>query len=447
MISVFGTILAFIIVFGVLVFVHEFGHFFMAKLLGINVETFSFGYGKRLFGFKAKGTDYRISLIPMGGYVKFAGEEALEGLKASEVKPKPGDFLAATRWKRFLVILCGPVMNLILALLLLAIINMAGVSVPEYQDQAPVIGWIEPDSPAERAALLEGDEILSINDKGTATWNDVDMAVGTRPEKTISIEIKRGEETFKTDLTTESITRYEMGWAGFYGRILVEVVMVFPGQPAAEAGFQSKDIVLEIDGRRVYYWQFVETLESSADKELDVLIVRDGQQMHLFVTPKKEGYVGKIGISHQPKSTLKQYGFFKSFKQSYLENKKLLFAVFDFIKNLMTGEASTRQLGGPIEIASFSYVAFQMGLLAMMSWIAFISLQLGIINLVPVPVFDGGQIMVLALEGAARRDFSPKLKQIIMQIGFAIFIFLIVFIILNDVVKRLPNGWDSLIPF
>jgi len=447
MISVLGTILAFVIVFGVLVFVHEFGHFFMAKLVGINVETFSFGYGKRLFGFKAKGTDYRISLIPMGGYVKFAGEEALEGLKASEVKPKPGDFLAATRWKRFLVILCGPVMNLILALLLVAIINMAGVNVPEYLDQAPVIGWIEPDSPAERAELMEGDEILNINDKRTTTWNDVDMAVGTRPEKTITLEIKRGEEVFKTDLTTESITRYEMGWAGFYGRILVEVVMVFPGQPAAEAGFQNKDIVLEIDGRRVYYWQFVEALESSADKELDVLIERDGRQMHLYVTPKKEGSVGKIGISHQAKSTLKQYGFFKSFHQSYLENKKLLFAVFDFIKNLMTGEASTRQLGGPIEIANFSYVAFQMGLLAMMSWIAFISLQLGIINLVPVPVFDGGQIMVLALEGAARRDFGPKLKQIIMQIGFAIFIFLIVFIILNDVVKRLPNGWDSLIPF
>ncbi len=447
MISVLGTILAFIIVFGILVFVHEFGHFFMAKLVGINVDTFSFGYGKRLFGFKLKGTDYRISLIPMGGYVKFAGEEALEGLKGSDAEPKPGDFLAASRWKRFLVILCGPVMNLILAVVLVAVINMAGVSVPKYQDQAPVIGWIDPDSPAERAELLEGDEILNINGKRTATWNDVDMAVGIRPEKTISLEIKRGAETFTTDLTTESITRYEMGWAGFYGRILVEVVMVFPNQPADKAGFKSKDVVLEIDGKRVYYWQFVEALESSPDKELDVLIERDGEQMHLYVTPKKEGKVGKIGISHQATSTLKKYGFFKSFGQSWLENKKLLFAVVDFIKNLMTGEASTRQLGGPIEIANFSYVAFQMGLLAMMSWIAFISLQLGIINLVPVPVFDGGQILVLGLEGAARRDFSPKLKQIIMQIGFAIFIFLIVFIILNDVAKRLPNGWDSLIPF
>ncbi|NOR16062.1 MAG: RIP metalloprotease RseP, partial [Candidatus Aminicenantes bacterium] len=392
MISVLGTILAFIIVFGVLVFVHEFGHFFMAKLVGINVETFSFGYGKRLFGIKVKGTDYRISLIPMGGYVKFAGEEALEGLKGSDVEPKPGDFLAASRWQRFLVILCGPVMNLVLAIVLVAIINMVGVSVPIYQDQAPVIGWIDPDSPAERAELLEGDEILNINGKRTATWNDVDMAVGTRPEKTISLDIKRGAETFTTDLTTESITRYEMGWAGFYGRILVEVVMVFPNQPADKAGFKSKDIVLEIDGKRVYYWQFVEALESSPDKELDVLIERDGEQMHLYVTPKKEGNVGKIGVSHRATSTLKKYGFFKSFGQSWLENKKLLFAVVDFIKNLMTGEASTRQLGGPIEIANFSYVALQMGMLAMMSWIAFISLQLGIINLVPVPVFDGGQI-------------------------------------------------------
>jgi regulator of sigma E protease len=447
MISLLGTIFAFIIVFGILVFVHEFGHFFMAKLVGINVETFSFGYGKRLFGFKVRGTDYRVSLIPMGGYVKFSGEEALEGLQASDAEPKPGDFLAAQRWKRFLVILCGPIMNLILALVLVAIINMAGVSVPEYQDQAPVIGWIDPGSPAEKASLMEGDEILSINDKATATWNDVDMAVGTRPERTISLEVRRGDEVFTTDLTTESITRYEMGWAGFYGRILVEIVMVLPNQPADKAGFQSGDIVLEIDGERVFYWQFVEKLESSPDKQLEVLVERNGEPLHLFVTPKKEGKVGKIGIQHQAKSTLKQFGFFKAIEQSYLENKRLLFAVADFIKNLMTGEASTRQLGGPIEIASFSYVAFRMGLLAMMSWIAFISLQLGIINLVPVPVFDGGQILVLGLEGMARRDFSPKVKQVIMQIGFAIFIFLIVFIILNDVVKRLPNGWDSLIPF
>jgi len=163
--------------------------------------------------------------------------------------------------------------------------------------------------------------------------------------------------------------------------------------------------------------------------------------------PRKEGDIGKIGIYHTARTFEKKFGFFPAFVESYNSNRRLLFAVFDFLKNLIQGEASTSQLGGPIEIANVSYAAFRMGLIAMMNWIAFISLQLGIINLFPVPVFDGGQILVLGLEGAARRDFPPKVKQIIMQIGFVIFIFLVVFILLNDIVKRLPNGWSSIIPF
>lgn len=446
--AILGTIIAFVIVFGILVFVHEFGHFFMAKLVGINVEVFSFGYGKRLFGFKKGGTDYRVSLIPMGGFVKFAGEEAaLEGLKPGVEEARPGDFLAAKRWQRFLVILTGPVMNILLALFLVAVINMAGVNVPEYLEEVPVIGWIEPDSPAAKADLRIDDEIVSINGKSTPTWSDVEMAVGTRPDKTINIELKRGGQTLFVDLLTESITQYAMGYAGFYGKRPVEILMVLPNSPADKAGLQTGDIVRAIDGQTIYLYQFIEILENSPNQELDFLIERGGEEIHLKITPRLEAEVGKIGVRQQDKSEIKKFGFFAAFVESWNYNKKLLFAVIDFIKNLVTGEASTKQLGGPIEIANFSYVAFRMGILAMMSWIAFISLQLGIINLFPVPVFDGGQILVLGIEGAARRDFGPKAKQIIMQIGFAIFIFLIVFIILNDVAKRLPNGWDSIIPF
>lgn len=445
--SILGTIFAFTIVFGVLVFVHEFGHFFMAKLVGINVEVFSFGYGKRLFGFKKGRTDYRISMIPMGGYVRFAGEEAaLEGL-ASQGEVKPGDYLSAKRWQRFLVIFSGPFMNLVLALLLVAVINMVGVDVAEHWDYTPVIGWIEPDSPAAKADLQVDDEILSINGQATVTWSDVEIAVGTRPEKTIQIEVKREGQVRVAELLTDSVTRFQMGYAGFYGKIQVQVNMVLAGSPAEEAGLQAGDLITSINGEPIYFYQFIELLENSPEKELKFLVDRAGQPVEMTVIPRKEGNIGKIGIYHTAKTVEKKYGFFKAFNQSYKENRRLLFAVIDFLKNLFTGEASTSQLGGPIEIANFSYAAFKMGILAMMNWIAFISLQLGLINLFPVPVFDGGQILVLSLEGAARRDFPSKVKQIIMQIGFAIFIFLVVFIILNDVVKRLPNGWGSLFPF
>ncbi len=441
--SVIGTILAFIIVFGILVFVHEFGHFFMAKLVGIRVEVFSFGYGKRLFGFKKGDTDYRVSLIPMGGYVKFPGEEVYE--KEREVEP--GDFMAAKRWQRLLTIVMGPVMNILLAIVLVAAINMVGAPVPVYQSQTPVIGWIEPDSPAERTDLQIDDEILSIDSQRTKTWSDVEMAVGTKPKRTINLEVKRGGDIFNVELLTEGKTIHEMGYAGFFGKILTEVKMLVPDAPAEKAGLKPGDVILEIDGRPAYYFQFVEMIQPNPNVELNFRIQRGEDILDIPVTPRLKGDIGEIGIAQVIEFKEESLGFFAAFNQSIKGNVRLTFLVINFIKDLVTGEATVRQLGGPIEIASLSYTALRMGLLAMMSWIALISLQLGIINLFPIPVLDGGQILVISLEGIFRRDFSPKVKQVVMQIGFAIFIVLIVFVILNDVAKRLPNGWNSLIPF
>jgi len=441
--SVLGTILAFIIVFGILVFVHEFGHFFMAKLVGIRVDVFSFGYGKRLFGFKKGDTDYRVSLIPMGGYVKFPGEEVYE--KEREVEP--GDFMAAKRWQRLLTIVMGPVMNILLAVILVAAINMVGAPVPVYQSQTPVIGWVEPDSPAEKTDLQIDDEILSIDGQRTKTWSDVELAVGTKPKRTIKLEVKRGEEIIDVDLLTEGKTIHEMGYAGFFGKILTEIKMLVPDAPAEKAGLKPGDVILEIDGQPAYYFQFLEMIQDNPNVELNFRIRRVEELLDIPVTPRLKGDVGEIGIAQVIEFKEESLGFFTAFKQSVKDNVRLTFLVINFIKDLLTGEATARQLGGPIEIASLSYTALRMGLLAMMSWIALISLQLGIINLFPIPVLDGGQILVISLEGIFRRDFSPKVKQIVMQIGFAIFIVLIVFVILNDVAKRLPNGWDSLIPF
>ncbi len=441
--SVLGTILAFIIVFGILVFVHEFGHFFMAKLVGIRVDVFSFGYGKRLFGFKKGDTDYRVSLIPMGGYVKFPGEEVYE--KEREVEP--GDFMAAKRWQRLLTIVMGPVMNILLAIGLVAAINMVGAPVPVYQSQTPVIGWVEPDSPAEKTDLQIDDEILTIDGQMTKTWSDVELAVGTKPKRTITLEVKRGEEIIDVDLLTEGKTIHEMGYAGFFGKILTEIKMLVPDAPAEKAGLKPGDVILEIDGQPAYYFQFLEMIQNNPNVELNFRIRRVEELLDIPVTPRLKGDVGEIGIAQVIEFKEESLGFFTAFKQSVKDNVRLTFLVINFIKDLLTGEATARQLGGPIEIASLSYTALRMGLLAMMSWIALISLQLGIINLFPIPVLDGGQILVISLEGIFRRDFSPKVKQIVMQIGFAIFIVLIVFVILNDVAKRLPNGWDSLIPF
>ncbi len=441
--TILGTILSFLIVFGILVFIHELGHFMVAKLVGIRVEVFSFGYGKRLFGVKKGQTDYRISLFPMGGYVKFLGEGIFEPGKTLE----PDDFSAKTRFQRFLVIIMGPVMNILLALLLVAGINMVGVDVPEYQDEAPVIGWIEPGSPASKADLRPDDLILTINGRKTATLTDVEIAVGSKPNRLVSLEIRRAGETRTVPLMTESQTKYDMGYAGFFAKILTQVRMVSPGGPAEKAGLRAGDVIKAIDGEPVFFYKFISIVEARAEKESEFLIDRGGQELTLRITPRREGKIGKIGVQQTWKSVIKKFTFFPAIGQSVKENKRLAFLVIDFLKNLVTGQASAKQLGGPLEIANLSYAALKMGFLALMSWIAFISLQLGILNLFPIPVFDGGQLFVLIIEGIIRRDLNPKARQIWMQVGFVIFVALIAFVILNDIVKRLPNGWKSLLPF
>jgi regulator of sigma E protease len=439
--TVLGSLFSFAIVFGILVFVHEFGHFFVAKLVKIRVEVFSWGYGKRLFGIKRGDTDYRISILPLGGFVKFTGEDAFE--KKKDLAPY--DFMAKKRWERFLVLFTGSAMNIVLAVILVAFIGMMGVTVPEYSGKSPVIGWIEAESPAEHVNLMEGDEILSINKRKTKTWKDVEIAVGTKPNRLITLEIKRGDEILTTQLMTESKKSLDldMGYAGFSPKIFTQIMVVAPDSPAEKAGMKAGDVVLAINGETVYFNRFTETIEKSPIEKLDFLIERDGEQLTLYITPRLEGDVAKIGVGPWMKYEFRKYGFFSAIGRSIKENTKLAFVLFNFIKDLVSGEASTQQVGGPIMIAKFSYTFFRAGFISMLGFIAFISLQLGIINLFPIPVFDGGQIFVLGLEGLFRRDFSAKLKQIVMMIGFAIFIFLLGFLILNDVARTLPNGWES----
>lgn len=441
--TVLGSILSFVIVFGVLVFVHEFGHFFMAKLVKIRVEVFSWGYGKRLFGIKKGDTDYRISILPLGGFVKFTGEDVFE--KKEDLPPY--DLRAKKRWERFLVMVMGSVMNILLAVVLVFIISMLGVTTAEYVEEKPVIGWIEADSPAEQANLLAGDEILKINDRKTGTWREVELAVGTKPNRLITLEVKRGDEILTKELVTGSKKSldFEIGYAGFSPNALTQIVEVTPDAPAEKAGMKAGDVILASSEETIYYHQFVDIVEKNPGEKLEFLIEREGEQLTLDVTPRLEEEVGKIGVSISAwiQFKTKKYSFFPAIGRSIKENKRLAFALFNFLEELVAGEASAKQLGGPIMIAKYSYTFFRAGFISMLSFMAFVSLQLGIINLFPVPVFDGGQILVLGLEGLFRKDFSPKVKQIAMMVGFAIFVFLIGFLILNDVARTLPKGWES----
>jgi regulator of sigma E protease len=446
--ALFGTILAFLFVFGVLVFIHEFGHFFMAKLVGVRVEVFSFGFGKRLLGRRKGPTDYRISLIPVGGYVKFLGEEAFEAGRILE----PDNFMAKKRWERFLIIVMGALMNVLLAIVIFTVVNIAGVSVPEYLNEKPVIGWIDAGSPASKTDLKIDDEIVSINHKKVETWIDVELAIGIKPEKLLILEIKRGGTIFPVELLTEKDKKYkfDLGYAGFYGKILTQVQIVNPNSAAEKGGLKAGDEIRAINGEPIYFYKFIEVIEKSADKELEFEVVREGRPVLLRIIPQRVGQVGKIGVLPVMKSVEMKYGLIGALNQSLKDCSNMAFMLLDLIRKLFTGQASpTKNLGGPLEIASMAYSFFQMGFMKLLWFVGFLSLQLGVINLLPIPLLplDGTQIFILGLEGIMRRDLGPKLKQVWTQIMFAVFMFLFVFLILNDLVRRLPHGWKSLVPF
>ena len=322
----------------------------MAKLVGIRVETFSFGYGKRLFGFKKGDTDYRISLIPMGGYVKLLGE----GMFETGRELAPDDMMSKSRGGRLLVMAMGSIMNILLAVVLVAVINGVGVPAPEYQDQKPVIGYVDPGSPAAKADLRPDDEILSINGRKVATWGDVEIAVGTKPDTVIGLEVVRNGEVLPVELRTGSITRYEMGYAGFRAKILTQIRLVTAGSPAEKAGLRPGDVIAADDGKPVFFYSFIPVIEANPGREIVLSVERGGTMIDLPVTPKKEGDVGKIGILQEAKSVVRKYGFFAAIRESLRSNMKNVFLVFRFLKDLFTGQASTRQLGGPLEIANFS---------------------------------------------------------------------------------------------
>jgi regulator of sigma E protease len=456
MASVLGTILAFGIVFFVVTFVHEFGHFFMAKLFGVRVDAFSFGIGLRLFGiqngklsfFNANkgepGTDYKVSLLPVICYVKLLGE----GMFESDKPVAPDDLMAKTRGQRLLIMAMGSIMNLVLAVVLAAVVNGIGTDVPEYLGEKPVIGWIESGSPAERSGLRIDDEIVRIAGQEVATWSDVHTAVGSKPDRLVRLEVRRDGEILPVDLRTESVTRYRMGYAGFQAKILTQIKMVLPKMPAEKAGLRPGDIITAIDDSPIYFYHFLEIVQKSAGRELLFTVDRGGEVLSLPVTPRREGDVGRIGISQVPKSVLKKYGFFAAVGQSVKENSSNVFLIVRFIRGLFTGETPASQLGGPLAIADFSYTALRMGWMTLLSWIALLSLQLGIINLIfPIPIVDGPQILVLILESIFRKDLNPKFRMAYTSVGWVLMMLLTAFVILNDFVKKLPNGWGSLNPF
>lgn len=446
--NIIYQIFSFLLMFGIIVLVHEFGHFIAARLMGIRVETFSFGFGKRLLGRRMGkgGTEFRLSAIPLGGYVKMAGEESYDPTDL-----QPDDFYAKNRGQRIFVLLMGPAMNIVLSFLILVVIFMTGVNVERYHQDPPVIDYVQLESPAAEAGLKSGDLIKEVDGRSIANWKDLEYAIGANPDQKLSVKYERGGRVMMTELHVRSITEYALGYAGLHPEFRTTIDSVTPTGPAERAGIKPGDRIREVDGKPVNYFELPRRIQAAGAHPIRLTVIRDQEETEIEVTPELDEGTGKfiIGIAMKPDapSIRRRFGPVDAISRSAGELVRLTTLTFDAFRKMVVGRLSPRNLSGPLEIARFSSRALSTGLSSFFMLVAFISLQLGIVNLFPIPALDGGHLLIFSLEAIMRRDFSPRLKNGLITGGFFLLIALMVFVILNDVAKTLPRGWNSLLPF
>ena len=424
-----------VVVLGLMIFIHELGHFIAAKLFGVRVLTFSLGFGKRLFGFKRGDTDYRVSALPFGGYVKMAGDDPAEVRRGD-----PGEFLARPRWQRFVVVVMGPAMNMLLALGLLTGLYRYHYQKPAYQAEPARVGDVDPDSPAARIGVLPGDLIVRLGGLRNPKWEDVEVKILTTVGEALPVEIKRGDQTLTLSVTPQAKGPSRIGDAGWYPYVPGTIDAVEPGLPAGQAGLKPGDQILGLDGRQVFFWpRLAYLLQTGNGKEVELAILREGKQSQVRLKPVLTEVRGekiwRIGVAFRSNVVVRQLPWGQAITLSVQDNLRNSLATFDVLGKIITRRMSTRSLAGPIGIVQLSAEAYRAGIPELLMFVSFISLQLGIFNLLPIPILDGGVIFVLLVESVMRRDLSLAVKERFAQVGIVFLLLLAVFVMYNDIIK------------
>ena len=426
------SILAFVFVLGVLIFVHELGHFLMARRIGVRVLTFSLGFGPKLLAFKRGDTEYCVSAIPLGGYVKMAGENPDDARSGAA-----DEFLSKTKWQRFQVLVMGPVMNLALAFVVLALVLYQGAQVPAFFNAPVVVGAFEEDSVARAAGVLPGDRIVSVSGRPVDTWEEFATVILGKANREVLLTIDRAGQPVEIRLVPAAEGKYELGRVGILPVTHPQIRTLTRESPALEAGLQAGDVVLAAAGERnVSQPRLVELIKATGGEPILLEIKRGEAIQQVSVTPRKVGDTFMIGaqLSAAELRTVEP-GLLEAFKMSAVQNWNTATEIVQTLGGLLTRETSVKQLMGPVAIADLSGMAAEQGWIPLFSLMAMISLNLGLLNLMPIPVLDGGHIAILALEGVSRREFSMKVKEKMLLAGFALLLMLMVTVIYNDLTR------------
>ena len=423
--------LAFLIVLGFLIFVHELGHFIAARKVGIRVDVFSLGFGPRLFGFKRGNTDYRISAIPFGGYVKMAGEDT------EKTSGTPEELTSKSVPQRFLVFIAGAFMNLLVAVVFSILLAYIGFYVPAYTLQKPVIGWVLPDSPADKAGILAGDTILKIDRDPVATWDDALQALFINPTQLHDLMLNREDETLNVSFTPGELSETNR-FGGLAFDSLIIIASTMEDSPARHAGLLPGDQILEVDGiplRAVE--QLQNYIHATMGRTIHLKVLRNSENVELDITPQfsQENQLFIVGVTFQSERILKKYPLAESIQMGFVTNYEMAGAMLNLVAQLVTGNASLKNLGGPIMIGVLASEAAKSGVRDLLSLVSFISLNLAILNLLPIPVLDGGLILFLLIEAIRRKPLSERIQIALQNIFFFLLISVALVVSYHDILR------------
>ena len=426
-------LVAFLVLVGVLIWFHELGHFLMAKLFGVKVEIFSIGFGPVLLSKKIGETEYRVSALPLGGFVKLYGEE--------ESLQDPRAFSAKPNWQKILIAFGGPLFNLILAVLLFGLLSAVNKKVPSYQFEKPLVGHVAEGSLAHTMGIRKGDTILEINSVRVETWKDVEKVVfrNMLSQDWRVVVLRDGKEV-------ELRTRGSIARSGGFGAepMLPAVIgKVLENTPAYQVGLKEGDRVLKVNGTEVVDWyDMVKKVRESKDKPITLTVKRGELIEEKTVVPKVDPRTGLpiLGVSPHIQMVEVERPFHQAMLDGVERTYMLSLLSVKAVWSLITGGLSIKTLGGPIAIAQLAGESAQQGILPFIGMMAFISVQLAVFNLIPLPVLDGGLILLFLIESLRRKPLSPKFKEAWVKAGYAIIIALAGFVIINDILRLLGGG-------
>jgi regulator of sigma E protease len=438
------SFVAFIVILCAMIVIHEFGHFIVAKMLGISVETFSVGFGPRLLGFRLGETDYRLSAVPLGGYVKFRGEnlEMLQGESEGSID----EFLAHPKWKRFLVAIAGPAFNIATAILIPAVGILIGFRDSADQVQKPVIGRVAVESAAAEAGLRSGDRILAVNGRRNPTWRDIELDVMLRPGERIAVEVERQGEVLTLPLTPRArqVGNEQVGDSGVEPYIALQKIRVLgvrAGMPAEQAGLRAGDRVVALNGRPVEAWhEFKDGLRDSQGAPVTLAVEREGQRFELTTAAVLQDGEYRLGFSPDLSVIVQTSSIASAIRYGWDYNWMWLRLTGVAFQQIFSGRRSARDaVGGPVKIAQETMNTYEVaGWAGTIKLMGMLSLNLGIFNLLPIPVLDGGVILLLLIEGVLGLlglTLSMNVRERFQQVGFVMVLLLMGFVFINDFVN------------